>query len=87
MVGHTANLLSLVGMKYGLSNMADKKWQKQCLFFKFNPELWAVGICKGCQNSATAVRNYICRTTRSANLVPVYPHPCCNEIWWIQYGR
>ena len=53
MVGHTANLLSRVVMKYGGSNMADK-WQKLC-FFNFNHELWAIG--RSCQNSATAVRN------------------------------
>ena len=59
MVGHTAKLLSRVVMKYGGSNMADK-WQKLC-FFNFNHELWAIG--RSCQNSATAVRNYIYRAT------------------------
>ena len=53
MVGHTANLLSCVVMKYGGSNMADK-WQKLLFcFFYFNHELWAIG--GNCQNSATAV--------------------------------
>ena len=59
MVGHTANLVSHVVMKYGGSNVVDK-WQKLC-FFNFNHELWAIG--RSCQNSATAVRNYIYRAT------------------------
>ena len=69
MVGHSTVRLTHVAMKYGGSNMADK-WQKRCFFLNFNHELWAVG--RSCQNSATAVRNYISRTTWLA-IVPIYP--------------
>ena len=69
MVGHTANLLSRVVMKYGGSNMANK-WQKRCFSKNFNHELWAIG--RSFQNSATAVRNYICRATFWA-IVLIYP--------------
>ena len=55
-------------------NMADPIWpincKKCCFFFNFNHELWAIG--RSCQNSATAVRNYICRATWWA-IVPFYP--------------
>ena len=43
MMGRSAGLPTLVAMKYGGSNMADK-WQKQCFFFfNFNHELWVIG--------------------------------------------
>ena len=34
MMGYSASLTTLVAMKYGGSNMADK-WQKQCFFLIF----------------------------------------------------
>ena len=65
MVGHSSDLPTHVAMKYGGSNMADPIWRingKSSVFFiNFNLELWAIG--RSCQNSATAVRNYICRAT------------------------
>ena len=58
-----------VAMKY----MADPIWlmnEESDVFFNFNHELWA--ISRSCQNSATAVRNYMCRATWWA-IVPIYP--------------
>ena len=68
MMGHGAGLPTHVAMKYGRSNMANNG--KNSVLWNFSHELWVIG--RSCQNSATAVRNYICRATRWA-IVPVYP--------------
>ena len=66
-VGHSAGLSIHVAMKYGGSNMADNR--KSGTFWNFNHKLWA--IYRSCQNSVTAVWNYICKATYWA-ILPIW---------------
>ena len=66
-VGHSASLPTHVAMKYGGSNMADN--HKSEAFWNFSHKLWA--IYRRCQNSVTAVWNYICMATYWA-ILPIW---------------